>query len=480
MSRIALLGGAYSSRSLIASAQRCINLFPEATPEAASPPTPVAHLLTPGLTLFKTPGAVAMVRALYRCTNGVRIAVIGTAVYAINVFNGAVQTLSAAISAGATRVDIVDNGIVAVITTGVAGEGWWFSVATGLGGLADTTLHTIVDAAFFGGHVAFLDGWFAFNRPGTSQFYLSPPFWDGVTAFDGTQIASKTGGPDPIGNITTVNGNLWLVGVETTEVWFNAGAQDFPFERQPGVLIQYGINVTTSLVATDVEVMFLGRSRAGGFIVLKSEGYALRRISTYALESHLTGQFISDAIGLVYEQGGHTFYVLTFPTLNETWVYDLATGEWHQRTSIDPGTGIEGRHRASAVVYWDDAVYVGDYANGKIYTFDQTNGTDAGTAINRVRAFPHVVKDGKRISYDSFIADMDVSQAAGGSVSLRWSDDRGATYGTPIALPIVTTYTSLILRRLGMARDRVFELSWNFPYQTSLQGAWIEVEKAET
>ena len=76
---------------------------------------------------------------------------------------------------------------------------------------------------------------------------------------------------------------------------------------------------------------------------------------------------------------------------------------------------------------------------------------------------------------------MDVSQVAANSqVSLRWSDDRGATYGTPVTLSIQNSFSSLILRRLGIARDRVYELSWSFAYPTSLQGVWLEAEKAET
>ncbi|WP_261543694.1 hypothetical protein [Burkholderia multivorans] len=36
--------------------------------------------------------------------------------------------------------------------------------------------------------------------------------------------------------------------------------------------------------------------------------------------------------------------------------------------------------------------------------------------------------------------------------------------------------TSLQFQRLGMARDRVFELSWSAPVKTSLLGAWVQAE----
>jgi len=485
MARISLLGGGYNSRSLIASAQRCLNLYPEATPESTDPPTPVVHLPTPGLTnLVQPSGAAGVVRAVYRCTNGTRLVVVGTAVYCINIFNNAVQTITGAISAGTTPVSICDNGIIAVITTG-GSDGYWLSIAQTLGQLTTPTLNTISDPAFYGSHqTAFLDGWFCFVRPGTNQFYLSPPYWTGTTAFDGTQIASKTGGPDQIVAIAAVNGNLWLLGVQTTEVWYNSGAADFPFERQPGVLIQHGIGAGWSVVALDVNLLFIGRDMGGSMVAFMSEGYMLKRISTHALENLLTTVNFAnnpDAIGMFYQQEGHTFVGWAFPSLNQTWVYDLATGQWHQRCWTDPATGAESRHRMNCLSFWDTGVVVGDYSNGWIYFFDLNAYTDAGTPIKRLRGLPHIVSDSKRIAHSSLIVDMDVSQVAANSqVSLRWSDDRGATYGTPVTLSIQNSFSSLILRRLGIARDRVYELSWSFAYPTSLQGVWLEAEKAET
>jgi hypothetical protein len=62
-------------------------------------------------------------------------------------------------------------------------------------------------------------------------------------------------------------------------------------------------------------------------------------------------------------------------------------------------------------------------------------------------------------------------------VSLRWSDDRGHTYGNPIMQSAGSAgeyLTSLQFQRLGMARDRVFEISWSTPAKRVLQGAWVD------
>ena len=68
-------------------------------------------------------------------------------------------------------------------------------------------------------------------------------------------------------------------------------------------------------------------------------------------------------------------------------------------------------------------------------------------------------------------------------VNLRWSDDRGVSFGNGLqqSLGHSGDYKTIpSWNRLGMARDRVFELSWTAPAATALNGAYVDVEKLET
>lgn len=47
--RFPLVGGAYQAKSIIANAQRCVNLYPEANLPSSQAPVPVTHYPTPGL-----------------------------------------------------------------------------------------------------------------------------------------------------------------------------------------------------------------------------------------------------------------------------------------------------------------------------------------------------------------------------------------------------------------------------------------------
>ena len=45
----------------------------------------------------------------------------------------------------------------------------------------------------------------------------------------------------------------------------------------------------------------------------------------------------SDDGGYTYQQDGHSFYMLTFPTVSKTWCYDTSIGIWHERASFENG-----------------------------------------------------------------------------------------------------------------------------------------------
>lgn len=70
-----------------------------------------------------------------------------------------------------------------------------------------------------------------------------------------------------------------------------------------------------------------------------------------------------------------------------------------------------------------------------------------------------------------------------GTVFLDWSDDRGKSFGSPVgqSLGAIGAYkTNLQWQRLGMARDRVFRLTWSANSPTALQGAEINADVADS
>jgi hypothetical protein len=309
------------------------------------------------------------------------------------------------------------------------------------------------------------------------------------SAFDALDLAAKVGGPDNIIGLAVVHREIWLIGSRTTEIWYDSGSADTAFERMPGAFIEHGITATHSLAQADVVLFWLSRDNQGRLIVVQGAQYNTSQISTYALEAEfMTYATTNDAIGFTYQQEGHTFYQLTFPTANKTWVYDIGEGLWHERAWVDED-GNENRSRANCCAASYARIIVGDFENGAIYAYDLNTYTDNGVRIARRRGFAHLVAGGRRTFYRQLLLQIDTGLAPelaaedAPMVSLRYSDTHGATWGDPVTASVGSTgqfLTSVQFNQLGMARDRVFEVFWDFPYSTAVQGAWIDARAAGT
>jgi hypothetical protein len=490
--RVPLIGGSYKARSLIADAQRCVNLFGERNPQGA--PVPMTYYPRPGL----LPVATAPVngwRGLYFATNGALFGVVGQNIYYIDpLFN---FTLLGSVTTWFSQISMSDNGLVVVIVDGSA-NGYCIDLTT-----PGYPFSQIADTNFLGADkVDFTDTYFVFNQPGTANMYISLSEITATmlttagagTAFDSLDIAAKSGKADPISSLIVTHREIWLIGTETTEVWFNSGASDFTFQAIPGVFLMHGSAAKYSIATQDVSVYWLGNDVQGQRIVYKGNGYAAHRISTHAIETAIAQYaIVSDAIGFCYQIEGHSFYQLVFPNANRSWCFDEATQEWHETLCLDP-QGNFMRHWGNCVTAAYGKILMGDFQNGNLYALSLSQFQDNTTPTVYVRGFPHLMgDDNQRIYYDAFDADMEVGTDTGaidGSsqtnppmISLRWSDDRGKTFGNWVEQPLgaLGLYrTSPQWRRLGIARDRVFELSWSCPTKTALNGAFINMRQGRS
>jgi hypothetical protein len=85
--------------------------------------------------------------------------------------------------------------------------------------------------------VYFIDGYFVFNTPGTQQYQITNLY---STAIEPLAFASAEGAPDLLITLIVDHKEIWLLGETTTEVHFNSGNVDFPFEPIQGAFIQQG------------------------------------------------------------------------------------------------------------------------------------------------------------------------------------------------------------------------------------------------
>ena len=314
-------------------------------------------------------------------------------------------------------------------------------------------------------------------------------------AFDPTYIAAKTGYPDQLSTLAVLHREIWLLGAyESAEVWYDAGGSAFPFQIMPGVFLQHGCIAPYSVAVHDLSIFWLSIDAAGQGTVFQGVGYQAKRISTWAIANAIqqaiqAGFSIADAQGMIYKQQDHVFYVLTFPSADFTYVYDVTEDLWHQRVWTDPASGNAHRVRFNCCALAYNVNVCADWENGNIYTLDLGSFTDNGTPIVRTRSFPHLLNDGKRVSYDALRLDIEcgdgypATPAQVPQITLEVSDDRGRTFWTAPLQSLGAVGQYLVQpqwRQLGMARDRVFKVSWSEGVFTALQGAWLDVTPSET
>ncbi|HEY6020479.1 MAG TPA: hypothetical protein VIY48_11420, partial [Candidatus Paceibacterota bacterium] len=175
-----------------------------------------------------------------------------------------------------------------------------------------------------------------------------------------------------------------------------------------------------------------------------------------------------------------------FPTADKTWIYDLATEQWYQSTWTD-NDGVEHRDRCPFYAHAYNKVIGRDWETGLLYEIDTETFTDDGFPIICRRGFPHVVNEMDRMTHWALVADIQCGTTTDNDadplLNLRWSDDRGQSWGDPVTASMGKIGEYLVspqFQRLGMARDRVYELFWSENVKTALNGVYLDVEKADS
>ena len=471
-----ILGSSYVARSVNAADNRLVNLFPEIVPEAGKEPAFLSRC--PGLRRKSSIGD-GPIRGLWK-VNDIMYAVSGDTFYKVETY-GRTRLKGTAIGTvtGTGPVSMSDNGTQIFIACNP--DGFIYNTST-------EVFAEITDPDFAGAvTVGYIDGYFVFNEPNSSRFWVTQ-LLDG-TSVDPLDFASAEGDPDNLVSLIVDHREIWLFGTNSTEVWYDAGTADFPLQRIQGAFNEIGCAAPYSVAKVDNSVFWLGSDSRGRGIVYRNNGYKGQRVSTHAVEWQIQQYTdISDALAYTYQQDGHAFYVLIFPTANTTWVYDASTQAWHERAGWDNGDFT--RHRSNCQVVYNNEIIVGDYENGNLYAFDLTDYSDNGDIqkwLRSWRALPTGTNDLKRSSQHTLQIDCEAGvgtntgQGSDPQMMLRWSDDGGHTWSNEHWMSmgkIGEYYRRAFARRMGMTlklRDRVYELSGTDPVKITIMGAQLYV-----
>jgi hypothetical protein len=395
---------------------------------------------------------------------------------------GTVLTVSS-ITSGVLAIGMVLSGTgVTVGTTIVSGSGSSWVVNSS--SLTTTTitatpaLTQMLDGPFNGANtVDNVDNYIIFNSPNSNQWGCTNV---GSIVSSGLNFAATLTAPGNLVGVIVNKREVFLLSEYTSEVWVDVGSYPFPFQIVPGSSIQHGCAARGSISRLGESFAFLAQDSRGIATIVMMNGYSAQRISTHAVEYAIQNYSItSDATAFTYQEDGHEFYVLTFPTADVTWVYDLATQLWHKRAWTD-NANVNHRIRANCMMNFGGKVIVGDWENGNLYYMDKNYLTDAGQKVIRKRRCPHLTQDLKRMFHSDFQIQfqpgvgLQTGQGSLPQAMLKWSDDGGSTWSNEhwTTIGAVGQYKNrAIWRRLGHARDRIYEVTVSDPIKAVIISA---------
>lgn len=370
-----------------------------------------------------------------RSINGVIYAACGGNLYSIS--SGGTATVLGAISDGETTISS-NNGKVTVAANGT------YYVWDG------TTLSTPDTGAFSNVGSVTYAGQFTIVTENEGKRFNWSSIADPET-FSGLDFSSAESRDDNILRAMWINGALVIFGEQSRETWYQTGSSDstLAFSRVAGAVSDTGLKARALIAEVDNGAVFVGDDQ----IVYLTDGQSQQPISNRAVETSIKQ---SDPLRcFFYEDEGHKFVTVTFSD-RPAWVYDIATGFWHERLL---GTGqtwpiVESVKLGSDWYVGDD---LGAISKLEAVAFD-------GTEPLRKRAVSKTLfNDGQRFR----LAELEMFANAGrGDTScwLRFSKDNGNTWGEEKhrELGAVGQYEKRATwRSQGLFRRLTAELNWS-------------------
>lgn len=360
-------------------------------------------------------------------------------------------------------------GMASLLDTVVIGDGAGYYALD----LAAGTLAKIVDAprgrwpVFFNQRILY---------PGQDgQVFYSE--LNDATDIPGLNFFTAESLPDEIVAVTTTEDQIWLHGDESTEVWFNSGDVDNPFERIPGGVVYSGCAHPNTALRLDNSVWWVERDDQGANIVRRSNGFTPVRVSTSAVERFLATA--TNVSAFSYQEEGHTFYQINAD--QGSWALDLKTQEWAERAWLNAGTGVQERQRQEYHAYVYGKHIVGDYESGKVYRMGLDLRDDAGQEIRRVRRSAQMAIQGRWMQvgevWFDFCVGEGLSDGSAAKVMVRAAPE-GKSFGLERmeSLGAIGEYDAQVrFYDFGSGRRWVFEVAVSDPVFTALNGAVAKI-----
>lgn len=528
MTVIPFCGQTYQDKTLNASAQRAVNLYPARVPVTQYSDKALPYKAPEKIIMYPTPGYSNFFSSAYDVRYGdIRgglfintnlYLVAGSAVILIDTNTLAITSLGT-LNTSTGRCSIVTNTVDITISDGK--YGYVYNLTTGVFSYISTTGGWPLQGVT---NLTYHDGYYlaAVNN---SRSVIQSALLDGTTwpalAFD-----TLTSFPDNIVGVFSDQIVLYVFGPAITEPQSDAGSIPYAFQKVASVIIQAGCSAKNSIVKVGSTIMFLANDAAGSPYIAEMLGYNAKPVSTPPINAVIaTYPKVNDAFSYTYREGESQFYVITFPSANNnlgaTWAYDVKMQLWHERWSgmgslaslagslaITPDTfGIGRDYPDYCFVYSSDQNLISNLhlvggaspVGGHFYLFKMSQAfstdIDVLTPLKRMRTCQYIEAEGKTLFIKELVIDVEPgvglqddqwigtglpASSKNPLATLEISRDGGHTFVTvgTAHMGVTGAYlTRLRFAKLGRVRRKAaFRLTFSDAVRTYILGAEADIK----
>lgn len=280
--------------------------------------------------------------------------------------------------------------------------------------------------------------------------------------------------PDDLVAITRQSDTIMALGTNSVEFFVDvAGTSPGSFmgKLEQGTL-QLGCAATFSVVHPENNIYWIANSDTGGFTVQKLDGLVgLKKISNEVIERFLNdeGADISDCYAYPLRTAGHYFYVLTLPTADRTFVYDIEEERWTEWQS-----GSSGAFDYISATQYQGYPYLQHVSSGFIYKMDPNvymDGDDDIIVILQTALIDYDTMNRK--FYRSFELYGDLSNTES-EFTLEYTDDDYRTWSNERSF---TNSFRMLVLQLGQARRRAWRVKHQNNYPMRLEGFEVDYQE---
>jgi len=290
--------------------------------------------------------------------------------------------------------------------------------------------------------------------------------------------------PDQALALAATESELWVIGDETSQAFYNSGNVDFPFSIILNATQEVGIAAPQTIAESDAGVFFLGTTPEGGLFVYRIHGHGGRRISGEEQDEQIAEALnIDSAYGFIYQQEGKSFYVLQLHPDSPTLVYNITAGTWESRALSD-----DTAWRIAGAGVFEGQTIGGSRFGGILYDLKLDNYEDAGTPLIRRRVTNIQHLHNQSMDWWEVVVDLDVRDVpptgpgSDPKVRMRYSDDGGHSWSDQLTEPMGKQgqrFRRSVFRNLGQSRNRAFEVEVSDPVGVTIIGAYARVHVLE-